>query len=263
MSTTDDIATSRSVTSRALTVLAAFDHRHRQLTLSQIARRAHLPLATAHRLVADLVAWDALERLPDGTYEIGRRLWGVGTLSHVEAGLREAAAHSLADLFAATGENVQLAVVDGTHALYVDRIRGRRSVAIVSHAGAKLPLHATGVGKALLAWSPGELIDAVACDLRRITPYTITDPVRLRRDLAQARAQGWASTVQEMTLGTWSVAAPIMDGPTVIAAVGIVASSNRRDLQRFLPTLLATAAQIGRDVREEASARQFRLPPAI
>lgn len=248
----DQGAPSRSVTSRALTVLEAFDHRHRHLTLSEIARRSHLPLATAHRLVADLVRWDALERMPDGTYQIGTRLWGVGTLSPVESSLREAAGQSMADLFAATGENVHLAVRDGLHALYVDKIRGRRSVPIVSHSGARLPLHATGVGKVLLAWGPPELLDQVSGRLSRVTPYTITDQVRLRRDLALVRSQGWASTVQEMTLGSWSVAAPVFAGTgagaEAVAAMGIVAHSSRRDLRRFIPTLLAAAAETSREL---------------
>lgn len=231
--------TGRSVTSRALTILEAFDHRHRSLTLSEIARRAHLPLATAHRLVAELVLWQALERSPDGAYRIGARLWGLGALSDVEAGLHEAAAPVMADLFAATGENVHLAVRDGVEALYISKISGRRSVPIVSGTGARLPLHATAVGKVLLTWCDDQAVAATAMrSLTRVTPYTIVSPARLRRDLDAVRDRGWALTVEEMTLGSWSIAAPVRQGDEVVAAIGIVGRSNRRDLRRFVPALL-------------------------
>lgn len=228
----------RSVTSRALTILEVFDRRHRRLTLSEIARGAALPLATAHRLVAELVLWRALERLPDGTYQIGARVWGLGTLSPVEGCLREAASVVMADLFAATGENVHLAVREGAHALYVDKIHGRRSFPIVSGTGTTLPLHATGVGKVLLAWAPADVAADVMRQLTRVTPYTITEPARLHRDLDGVRGRGWALTVEEMTLGTWSIAAPVRLHGDVVAALGIVGSSSRRDVRRFVPTVL-------------------------
>ena len=76
----------RTVSSRLLAVLAAFDAEHQQLTLSQVARRAGLSLTTAHRLVAELEAWQGLHRREDGAYEIGRRLWDVGLLAAVGLG---------------------------------------------------------------------------------------------------------------------------------------------------------------------------------
>src|SRR5262245_35199622 len=65
----------KSVTLRALSILEAFDWAHRRLTLTDIARRSNLPLATAHRHIQELLDWRALERMPDGTYQIGARLW--------------------------------------------------------------------------------------------------------------------------------------------------------------------------------------------
>ena len=82
---------SASVTSRALDLLGAFDPEHRSLTLSELARRSGTPLATAHRLVGELHKWGALARVPSGEYVIGRRLWDLGLLAPVQAGLRQAA----------------------------------------------------------------------------------------------------------------------------------------------------------------------------
>ena len=146
-----------SVTSRALALLGAFDTRHRQLPLSQLAVRADLPLPTAHRLVAELVEWGALARTPTGEYVVGRRLWSVGLLAPVNTGLRQLASPYLHDLYGATLATVHLAVRDGQQVLYLDRLSGNTSVPVVSTIGSRLPMHATGVGKMLLAHAPAEV----------------------------------------------------------------------------------------------------------
>lgn len=143
-----------SVTARALSLLAAFDSAHRSQTLSELARRSDLPLATAHRLVSELVEWGALVRQDDGAYVVGRRLWSLGLLAPTQTGLRELASPYLHDLYGATGATVHLAVLDGARALYLDRLAGHASVPVISEIGGRLPLHATGVGKVLLAHAP-------------------------------------------------------------------------------------------------------------
>lgn len=80
-----------SVTSRALALIGAFDGKHRRLSLSQLAERADLPVGTAHRLVRELVAWDALSRTTSGDYVVGRRFWAIGLLAPVNTGLRQLA----------------------------------------------------------------------------------------------------------------------------------------------------------------------------
>src|SRR5690606_5290910 len=129
---------------------------------------------TAHRLVGELADWGALEREPDGGYRIGLRLWEVATLAPRGIGVREAALPFLEDLYEATHENVHLAVLDGTEALYLERISGRGAVPVISRVGGRLPLHATGVGLVLLAFAPRDVQERVlAGDLRRFTTRTV------------------------------------------------------------------------------------------
>ena len=236
-----------SMAARALSLLDAFDADHPRLTLSELALRAALPLSTAHRLVAELVAWGGLERRPDAGYEVGRRIWRLGLLAPVSLGLRDLALPYLQDLSAATGENAHLAVRDGTCALYVERISGRAAVPIISRSGTRLPLHATGVGKVLLAHASDDVVAQTLAVARRATPYTVVTPGGLRRQLADVRRRGYALTDEEMTLGTRSVAVPVVDPQDrVFAAVGIVVASNRRDLTRLVPALLVAARGMAR-----------------
>ncbi|MBB5784554.1 IclR family transcriptional regulator [Nonomuraea jabiensis] len=236
----------RSVTSKVLAILGAFDSAHPQLTLTDVARRSGLPLSTAHRLVAELEEWQALSRAPDGRLRVGLRLWELGQLA--PGRLQDLAHPWLQELFATTRENVHLAVRDGLEVLYVDKVYGRRAVPIVSRTGGRLPMHPTGVGKALLAYEPDWFVKSyLARKLERPTPHTITEPGRLARELAVVRAQGYALTYEEMTLGTCSAAAPILVGGRPVAAVGIVLSSRRaRELPQLIDPLLGTAAAIAK-----------------
>lgn len=236
----------RSVTSRALSVLEAFGVDHSRLTLSEIARRAGLPIGTAHRLVLELTEWHALERDDDGCYCIGRRLWEIGLLSPLSMRLREIAVPYMQSLYESTRENVHLAIRDGYDALYVDRLAGHRSVPIVSRTGSRLPLHATGVGKALLAFADSDFLrEYLHHPLDRPTAYSIVEPGRLRRELSAVRRRGYAVTCEEMTLGSCSVAAPVLDADgTALAAVGVVVHTTRVEPSRLAPPVEAAAKGI-------------------
>ncbi|MGY1694017.1 MULTISPECIES: IclR family transcriptional regulator [unclassified Geodermatophilus] len=249
----------RSVTSRALAILDAFDASAPRLSLSEIAERSGTPLTTTHRLLAELTGWGALSRRADGRYEIGRKLWDLGLLAPVSLELRQVAAPFLLDVHTATRDTVHLAVRDGTSALYVERISGRESVPVVSQVGSRLPLHATGVGKVLLAAAPDDVVAEALAAPVRATRHTVVDPGRLRRELGEVRRRGWARTAEEMSLGTLSVAVPVRverAGSTVVAAaLGIVVPSHRRDLPRLVPVLEVAARGIGRALARTAPFR--------
>jgi DNA-binding IclR family transcriptional regulator len=235
-----------SVTSRVLGILAAFDERHPRLSLSEIARRTDLPVGTAHRLVGELVEWGALGRLETGQYVIGRRLWDTGLLAPVQTDLRDAASPFLQDIYATTLATVHLAIQDGLSVLYLDRVSGNTSVPVVSKVGARLPMHATGVGKVMLAHAPEEVQAQVLARLTRVTPYTITQPGLLRRQLARVHRDGYALTVEEMSLGACSLAVPIRSREEVVASLGIVLPNLDRNRPRLVMALQVAARGIGR-----------------
>lgn len=237
-----------SVTGRALALVGAFDEAHRRLTLTELAGRAGLPVATAHRLVGELVAWGALRRTSSGDYVVGRRLWDVGMLAPVQTGLREVASPHLHDLYGATHATVHLAVRDGVQVLYVDRLSGHASVPVVSTIGSRLPLHATGVGKVLLAHAPRAVQQEVLAHLTRVTPYTVIQPGVLQRQLRQVLVDDHATTSEEMSLGACSVAVPVRVHGAVVAALGIVVPSLRRDAPRLVAALQVAANGVGRSL---------------
>ncbi|SLI24996.1 transcriptional regulator [Mycobacteroides abscessus subsp. bolletii] len=237
-----------SVASRTLALLGAFDAAHRRLSLTDMARGADLPVPTAYRLVNELQRWGALTRTSSGDYVIGRRLWDVGLLAPMQTGLREVASPFLHDLYGATLATVHLAVREGTQALYIERLSGHASVPVVSKIGTRLPLHATGVGKVLLAHAPEAIRTEVLAHLTRLTAHTVIHGGVLRSQLSRVHRDGYATTVEEMTLGACSVAVPVYRGDDVVAALGVVVPSLNRDKLRLVSALNVAAQGISRSL---------------
>ena len=121
-----------------------------------------------------------------------------------------------------------------------------------SRRGGRLPLHATGVGKVLLAHAPEQLFEQVcAAGLRRHTAHTVVTPAQLRQELAEVRRTGVGYAREEMTLGSQSVAAPVFDGTgTVVAALAVVQRSGRGEIHRLGAAVRTTAISISRLLHE-------------
>jgi DNA-binding IclR family transcriptional regulator len=239
-----------SATGRLVAVLEAFDGDHDRLTLSELSRRATIPLTSTHRLVAELLARRILERDDRGRLSIGLRLWELASRAPRTVGLRELALPFLEDLYEATHENVQLAVRDGTELVFVERIAGRSAVNVRTQVGLRFTLPATGVGLVLLAYADTETQDEVlAGRLTKFTPYTIVDPRRLRRALAEIRRTGVAISDRQVTDDALSVAAPIRDrGDAVVAAVSLVVAADTAMPAALIPVIAAAARGISRAV---------------
>lgn len=238
--------------SKVVSLLDAFGPTRPELSLTELASITGLPVSTTYRLTTELVEWGGLERGDGAGYRIGMRMWELGALAPRAGTLREIALPCMQDLYEATRENVHLAVRDGLEALYIDTISGAGSIRTRSRRGGRLPLHATGVGKVLLAHAPPEVLTAVLENgLRRYTPYTIAAPGHLRRALADVRRTGIAYAREEMSLGSLSVAAPVTDADsTVVAALAVVLHSGRRDLGRLAPAVRTAAISTSRCLHE-------------
>lgn len=221
------MSSSRSVADKVCAVLDAICAAPGGLNATEIARRTDMPTSTAHRLVRTLANWGGLERQANGRYRAGLRLWEVAASAPRASGLRDAVRPYLEDLYEATGQNVQLAVRDGREALVVEHFAARDAIATATRIGGRLPLHASGVGQVLLAWSPPEEQEAVlAGPLERFTDRTHADPSGLRRVLAEVRRSGVAVASNSMPLPALAIAAPVTDrGGACAAAMAVVVPS--------------------------------------
>jgi DNA-binding IclR family transcriptional regulator len=231
-----------------MTVLDSFSRDRPVQRLGEIQQATGLASATTYRLVSELVEWGGLERVARGRYRIGMRLWQLGSLAPQARNLRDVALPFLQDLLDVTHEVAHLVVLDEGQALYLERLMSRPEVHVRSRVARRLPLHATGPGKVLLAFSPPELVEQViGKGLPRMARNTITDPVRLRRAFDDICATGYCLSRDEMTDGASSVAAPVRGARgEVIAAVSVVVPTGSRDLSLLVPVVCIAAAGISR-----------------
>ena len=176
---------------RAALLLDAFDGPGR-LNLAQVVRRTGLSRSSAHRMLERLVQLHWLRR--DGRdYELGMRLFELGSLALHQDRLHQAALPYLHELHRLTGHVVHLAVLDGVDVVYLDKIGPGFGARLPSRIGGRQPAHCTSVGKALLAnLAPSERECFLATDLRGSTQRSPAVPSRLRTELARIRERGIA-----------------------------------------------------------------------
>jgi DNA-binding IclR family transcriptional regulator len=234
----------QSVTAKLFFILEAFRGERTALTMSEISRSAGLSTSTTHRLIHDAVAAGALERLPDGSYTIGIRLWEIAARSNQTYGLREVAMPFLQSLWETTKAHVLLSIIEGTEALLIERITGTRNVPAAGRAGGRLPLHASSSGLILLAHaSPGVLQAVLSQPLAAYMPKTVTSPEILIKELERIRRDGFAISEEGISPGAISFAAPVFDAREgVCASVSILSSSGTRDA-REMKLLVQMAAR--------------------
>ena len=235
-----------SVTSRALALLGTFDAEHSVQSLSAMARRAGLPVTTAHRLAGELVAWGGLEKANDG-YRVGQRIWRLGLLAPAQQNIAEVAAPFMQDVLFVTHNVVNLFILDGQEVLLVERMSGTGAGQPFRRVGARLPLHVSAAGKIMLAYGAKELFTAVSQRLEPHTPHTITSPATLAAEIERVRALGYATTEEEAGPDNYGLAVPVfLPNKQLVAALGIVTRSRPAPVGSVVPVLNIAARGMAR-----------------
>lgn len=196
---------------RVSAVLGAFRAEDVAVGGAELARRTGLPRSTVHRIAVTLVECGLLER-HGSAVQLGLRLFEIGQRVPRQRVLREAAVPYMSDLREATRQTVHLAVLEGHEVVYVEILPAPGGPRMPSRVGGRLPAHATGVGKAILAFCPRPTVDAVlGGDLPRVSERTTVAPGLLRRELARIAEQGVAYDREESGPGIVCAASPVLD----------------------------------------------------
>ncbi|WP_304452484.1 IclR family transcriptional regulator [Nocardiopsis sp. YSL2] len=222
-------------------------------TISELGRRLDVHRTTSLRLLRTLEEQRFVRRTDDGSYQLGPRMATLAAAALEGLDIRGLAARHLRDLGASTGQTIHLGALEGDRVVYLDKVESRHAVRMYSHIGALAPLHATGIGKAILAHLPERERDTLLGDppFESCTPNTRTDRAALDEELARTAARGWSLDDFEHEEFIHCVAAPVFDAAgRVAAAISVSAPSmvlDRADLLALTGDLTATA----RDISEE------------
>lgn len=204
---------------RALDLLEALEEAAGSLSISALAEQTGLPVGTIHRLAQTLVSRGYLRQLPDRRYCLGSRLVNLGAGANALVGIR--ARPILRALAAEFGETANLAVLAGASAEYVAQASGSHTMRMFTEIGRRVPLHCTGVGKALLSMLDDR-------DVLRLlqqegmpahTSTTLTTQSAMLAELGTIRTRGYAIDEGEMELGVRCVAVPLRAGSLMAVSV--------------------------------------------
>lgn len=234
-----------SVVDRIVRLVSAFPEGPGSLQLSELAHRANLPLTTAHRLVGQLAAHGLLETGPGGTVRLGLRLWELVNRNSPTLALRQAAMPFMEDVQQVLNQNVNLAVLDGWEALFVERLSRRGSVTNRARVAGRMPVHISSAGLALMAYQDkavqGEYLDQFSDPAGKVT----RDAVRAL--ISDTALQGFAQLAGVVDSDTWGIAVPVLDGrQRAVAALGVVVPLQELRLQALVPVLQTAARGIAR-----------------
>jgi DNA-binding IclR family transcriptional regulator len=251
-------ASAVSAVRKSLQLLDAFTGDVQEMSIRELARRSGVARSTAHRLASELEEWGALERTPTGGFSLGVKLFELGSQVPTSVSLREATIPYAHHLHGVTRLTVNIAIRDGAEILYLEKITSRTLTVPHSRLGGRLAAHATALGKAILAFSPPDVVDAIlATELPALTPKTLTDPDVLRKELAQVRANRLAYDVEESKLGLFCVAAPILDATNRAAgAISVTGATALDQAERFAAAVQTTALAASRSIRPRGRVRR-------
>jgi DNA-binding IclR family transcriptional regulator len=247
-------AAAPSVVERMFTVLETFAANRRPLTLADLGELTGLPKTTLHRVCWKLVELRVVHPTTQG-FEMGTRLYALGAMSPALRRLRPAAMPLLHALVARSGWVANLGVLCEQRALIVDEVAGSVQFAPRDRMiGTTLPLHATAVGKALVANGPAPLREALLEPplLRPYTRHTIVRTSLLREHLEEVARRGYAVSNEELQPGVMGVAAPVMVAGKLVAAIALVG-----------PPSNSAPRQLAKHVRLAADRLAQGLPAAI
>jgi DNA-binding IclR family transcriptional regulator len=243
----------RTVASKINSILLALADDD-MLTISEVAARCDIPLSTVHRLMNEMAAWGVLERDDGGRYRVGARFVPPPPVDTADAGkswatLRRCLVPVIDQLFHASGSPVRAGVLDGTEVAYIEKCARHAPVSWFTPA-ARLPAHATALGKALVAFADPMTVDfLLTSDLRRYTPATIVGVPQLHAELRKVRMTRVAVADGELDEAWTGVAAPAcVPGGGVVAAVEVRVDSVPHSLDRSRSLLSLATGWLSREL---------------
>jgi len=199
---------------RGLVILDAFSSDPAGLGVNELARRLGLHKSTVSRLCATLERAGYLKRDErTGKLRLGARIYQLAGMNSGDLDPRMVARPILLGLVEACGETAHLAVREGQDVVTIEVVDGSRSIRLQSRVGQRRPVHASALGKAILAWLPPDELEAVlgSQSFERLTPNTIASQAQLMEDLERVRQRGYSTDLEELEEGLRCVGAPVRD----------------------------------------------------
>ncbi|HEX2527363.1 MAG TPA: IclR family transcriptional regulator [Geminicoccus sp.] len=243
------------VLERTLDILDILEKRAAGAGIRDLVQQLDLPRSTVYRILNTLAEREIVRRMADGSYQLGPRLLALAAQVRIDVkrydlvALAQRHLHALAE---ATGEANKISVHDGDRVLTIAVAAATSPYGLAPAVGQRFPLHAGAASKMVMAHlEPAELEQLLVRPLEGYTARTVTDPAKLRSELARIRRQGWAQDRGEHGASVHALAAPIVepDGRFVAAlSVPFLSDKDPAARKALLRAVMETAAAISAEI---------------
>jgi DNA-binding IclR family transcriptional regulator len=248
---------------RALAMLEAVAQEPEGLSNAEISRKLQIPKSSASYILRTLQARGYLNRESgSGKYRVGLKILSLsrGALSGID--VREVALPVMRHLMEKTNLTCHLAILDGPDAVYIEKVEPEGFIRMDTWVGRRMRVHATSVGKALVAHIARERLEKILDEsgMEKRTAKTITSRLRLFKELEKVRGQGYAVDDQENNMGARCIGAPVFNQQGMIeAAIGLSGTINQvnpHTMPRIVEALKDAARHISMQLGYRAPQRR-------
>lgn len=241
----------------ALRILRSFSMDDPEKKITDLATSLDLGKSTVSRLMSTLASEGFVEKNSENQrYRLGLSILSLASVCTSNLEIHKEAIPVLQKLVENTGETSHLAVLDGLDVIYLHKVESKHQVRAFTHIGKKNPAYCTSSGKILLAYNDEQLLEnTIKVGLTPYTENTITDPDKLKKTLEDVRTVGYAISIEEISEGVVSIAAPVRDYTgQVIASVNIVGPIQRVN-NHSIPTHVKKVVKAGKEISERLGCR--------
>ncbi len=239
---------------KVLDILEFLAQHRGSFTLSELSRGVGIPKPTLFRYVVTLEERGYIAKNSDEKYTLGLRIFQLANSALGNMTLHEVALPYMRELLDRFQETVNLAVLEGHEMVYVEILESPRAFKMSAHVGGREALHATALGKAILAHLPEDQVERLLqiTGLPRYTANTLCSPSLLKEELATVRARGYATDNEEKEEGACCVGVPIFGHRGLpIAAISISGPALRfsqEKMEEMGRALLEVSAKVSQQI---------------
>jgi len=235
---------------KGLAVIRAFAHDHSAMNLSEIARSAGIPAATARRCLLTLEELGYVTR-NGRDFLLRPKVLELGAAYLDSMNIEKITRTHLEELARNTSDSAALCVLDGLEIVYVARTSVRTLLRLEAHVGSRFPAHATSTGRVLLAGASADRLQRYfdTAKLEALTDQTVTDRTKLRSLVEDCRRTGYSVVQDELAYGIVALAVPVIDQQgRVVAALNTSSHSRRITKTKLVRDRLTMLQQASRQI---------------
>lgn len=217
---------------KALRILDRFSVNSPELGITELSEQLGLYKSNVHNIVDTFVKMGYLEQNPENEkYRLGFKILELSHVISSSISIRKVILPYMQELSSSTNETVYLGMPNDSEVIYLESSSPKNQLSTRSMLGVKAPLYCTGIGKAMLAYLPDEILNGIiAKGLKKYTDHTISDDDTLREEMAAIRSRGYSIDNMEHEYGIKCIGMPVLNKKKqVVAAISLSGPSLRFD----------------------------------